>query len=114
MGRLKLGGRRSAGARRARTGAGSALPASARRSLGSVDPRRSRGWVSWLGMIGAAPGRAGGPAAASLEDRAGEVVGVEGPQVLEPLAHPGQLDRHAELLRDRERDASLRGAVQLG
>src|ERR1044072_5110594 len=29
-----------------------------------------------------------------LEDRSGEVVGVEGPQILDPLADPDQLHRH--------------------
>src|SRR4051794_39423542 len=48
-----------------------------------------------------------------LEQRAREVVGVEGAQVLELLADPDQLHRHAQLLRYRERDPALRGPVEL-
>src|SRR5919112_1253432 len=63
----------------------------------------------------ARPSPSGGspPPTSDLEQRAGEVVGVEGAQVLEALADPDQLHRHAELLRDGQRDAALRGAVEL-
>src|SRR5687768_15449014 len=53
------------------------------------------------------------PRGSRLEYRAGEVVRVERAQVLEPLADPDELDRHAELLCDGERDAALRRAVEL-
>src|SRR4051794_15516854 len=49
----------------------------------------------------------------SFEDGPREVVGVERPQVLERLAGADQLDRHPQLLRDGERDAALRRAVEL-
>ena len=48
------------------------------------------------------------------QQRAGEVVGVERAQVLELLADADQLDRDAELVGDRQRDAALGGAVELG
>src|SRR2546429_5388238 len=80
-----------------------------------------RTWAQ-AGAARPAPARAGprGPpgcrplAPSGLEQRASEVVGVERPQVLEALADADQLDRHAELLRDGERDAPLRGSVELG
>src|SRR5213079_743445 len=43
----------------------------------------------------------------------GEVLRVERPQILELLAHADQLDRQPELVRDRDRDAALRTAVEL-
>ena len=49
-----------------------------------------------------------------LQQGAGEVVGVERAQVLEALADPDQLDGQAHLLGDRQRDAALGGAVELG
>src|SRR5215218_8891113 len=49
----------------------------------------------------------------SAQQRAGELVGVERAQVLELLADADQLDRDAQLACDRERDAALRGAVEL-
>src|SRR3954447_15680560 len=50
----------------------------------------------------------------SGQQRLGEVVGVERPQVLERLADPDQLDRDAELVGDRQRDPALGGPVELG
>src|SRR4051812_42683658 len=47
------------------------------------------------------------------EQRFGEVVGVERPQVLELLADADQLDRDPELVGDRQRDASLGRPVEL-
>src|SRR5215471_10640771 len=43
----------------------------------------------------------------------GEVLRVERRQVVERLPHADQLDRQAELVRDRDGDASLRAAVEL-
>src|SRR4051794_8598879 len=51
---------------------------------------------------------------ARLDQRRGEVVGVERAQVLERLADPDQLDRDAELGGDREGDAALGRPVELG
>src|SRR3954465_14061209 len=48
------------------------------------------------------------------EQRAGEVVGVERPQILELLADADQLDGDAQLIGDGQRDAALGGAVELG
>src|SRR6185437_9168540 len=42
-----------------------------------------------------------------------EVVGVERPQVVELLADPDELHGDAEFAGDRQRDAALRGPVQL-
>ena len=53
-------------------------------------------------------------AASSGQQRAREVVGVERAQVLELLADADQLDRDAELVGDRQRDAALGRAVELG
>ena len=39
---------------------------------------------------------------------------IERTQILQRLADPDQLDRDAELVGDRERDAALVGAVELG
>src|ERR1700761_2206265 len=47
-------------------------------------------------------------------ERPGEVPGVERTQILELLADADQLDRDAELGRDRQRDPALGGAVELG
>ncbi len=47
------------------------------------------------------------------EERSGEVLGDERPQVLERLADADQLDRQAQLVRDGDRDAALGGAVEL-
>src|SRR3954452_18070928 len=64
----------------------------------------------------ARPSPSGGspPPTSNLEQRAGEVVGVEGAQILEALADPDQLHGHAELLGDGQRDPALRSAVELG
>src|ERR671932_145316 len=56
-------------------------------------------------------GRSAGPSPA--QQRAREVAGVEGPQVVELLSDADELHRDPELARDRERDAALRGAVEL-
>src|SRR5919202_1185941 len=56
-------------------------------------------------------GRSAGPS--SAQQRAREVAGVEGPQVVELLSDADELHRDPELARDRERDAALRGAVEL-
>src|SRR3954453_829033 len=56
----------------------------------------------------------GGTWRTSGEQRAREVVRVERAQVLERLADADQLDRDAELGRDRHGDPALRGAVELG
>ena len=50
----------------------------------------------------------------SGQERAREVLRVERPQVLELLADPDQLDRDPELVGDRQRDAALGRAVELG
>src|SRR5215210_4764528 len=50
---------------------------------------------------------------ARLDERGGEVVGIERAQVLERLADADQLHRDAELGGDRQRDAALRRAVEL-
>ena len=42
-----------------------------------------------------------------------EIAGVERPEVVQALADADQLHRQAQLLGDRERDAALRGAVEL-
>src|SRR6185312_9497729 len=55
-----------------------------------------------------------GELGSGLDDGPREVVRIERPQVLELLPDADQLHRHAQLLRDRERDAALRGAVELG
>ena len=47
-------------------------------------------------------------------ERAGEIVSVERAQILQRLADPDQLDRDAQLARDRQRDAALGRAVELG
>src|SRR4051794_19697160 len=92
--------------------------------------------LAWYGAANSGPGRNGVLCAAlgtpawttrvpspsprslastlDLQQRAGEVVGVERAQVLERLADPDQLHRHAELLRDCERDPALGGPVELG
>src|SRR4051812_9797125 len=43
----------------------------------------------------------------------GEVARVEGAQVVQAFADADQLHGEAELLRDRDRDAALRGAIEL-
>src|SRR5689334_15499421 len=52
-------------------------------------------------------------AISDLEQGPREVVRIERAQVLERLPDPDQLDRHAELLRDRERDPALGRPVEL-
>src|SRR5688500_15571678 len=53
------------------------------------------------------------PSGSRLQDRLGELVGIERAEVLQRLADPDQLDRDAELLGDRERDPALGRAVEL-
>src|SRR3954447_4344086 len=48
-----------------------------------------------------------------LEEGAREVVWIEGPQVVQLLADADELDRQPELVRDRDGNAALRGAVEL-
>src|SRR4051794_17715069 len=48
------------------------------------------------------------------QQRAREVIRVEGAQVLERLADPDELDRDLELVGDREGDTALGGPVELG
>ena len=48
-----------------------------------------------------------------FEQGSREVVGVEGPQVLEALADPDQLHGQLKLFGNRKRDAALGGAVEL-
>src|SRR2546426_5498740 len=43
-----------------------------------------------------------------------EPLGIEGPEVLDLLAHPDELDGEPELARDPHHDAALGGAVELG
>src|SRR6185312_8978522 len=45
--------------------------------------------------------------------RPGEVAGVERLEVVERLAHADELHGQPELVRDREHNAALRGAVEL-
>src|SRR5262245_33575828 len=52
-------------------------------------------------------------AISARDERLREVVRVERAQVLERLAHADQLHGQAELVRDRDRDAALRAAVEL-
>src|SRR5689334_22906826 len=47
------------------------------------------------------------------DERPGEILSVERPQIVERLPYADQLDRQAELVRDRDRDAALRAAVEL-
>src|SRR3954453_5910415 len=49
-----------------------------------------------------------------LDQRAGELLGIEGPQVLERLADPDQLHRDAELGCDGEGDSALGAPIELG
>src|SRR5215218_9019531 len=53
------------------------------------------------------------PRRALCDQRAGEVSRVERAEVFELLPHADQLDREAELVRDRDRDPSPRAAVEL-
>src|SRR5436305_4971923 len=56
---------------------------------------------------------ASGISVTSGEERPGEVGGIERAQVLDPLPDPDQLHRDPQLVRDRERDSPLGGAVEL-
>src|SRR5437016_10719122 len=47
------------------------------------------------------------------DERMREIASVERAQVVETLAHAEQLHGQAELLRDRDRDAAFRRAVEL-
>src|ERR671936_619849 len=49
----------------------------------------------------------------SADQGPGEVARIEWPEVVEAFADADQLHRQAELVRDRNRDPALRGAVQL-
>src|SRR5438876_9762048 len=53
-------------------------------------------------------------AAALTQDRVDEGVGVEGGQIVRALAEADELDRNAQLTLDRDDDAALGRAVQLG
>src|SRR5439155_17305529 len=61
-------------------------------------------------------GRYGWPRSSALllEQRVDELVGVERDEVVDRLAEADQLDRYAQVGLDRERDAALGGAVELG
>src|SRR5205085_2277420 len=54
------------------------------------------------------------PSLALANERPGELPGLEWPQVLELLTDADQLDRDAELMGDRQRDAALGRPVELG
>src|SRR5512140_1746067 len=76
-----------------------------------TSPRRSPVSASSRGRESTSRSRRGSVLAA--DERPGEVVRVEGAQVVELLPHADQLHGQAELVRDRDRDAALRRAVEL-
>ena len=53
------------------------------------------------------------PATGGADERTSVVAGVERAQVVEPLPHADELHGQPELVRDRDRDAAFRGAVEL-
>src|ERR1700743_92113 len=69
-----------------------------------VDCRRSESWSNIRSGYSPLLG----------EQRGGVLAGIERAQVLEFLPHPDQLHRDAEFGGDRQRDAALGGAVELG
>src|SRR6478609_7452477 len=81
--------------------------------------REVAGWGHAEGCCGPeGAGKAAWPratsAAGSRDDRVDERLGVEGREVVGPLAQAHELDRHPELALHRHDDATLRGAVELG
>src|SRR4029079_14378165 len=53
------------------------------------------------------------PSAICRHQGARELAGIEGLQVVQRLAHADELDRQADLVRDRDGDPTLRAAVEL-